>query len=98
MKVVAGCISLLLAVILLVGAFIDFQEDMKSGPERIRRDFADIGNDAAFQRDMAETDARKNSETIRAVVGAAFLVVGLVLVAKRGKPKPEEEESHAKER
>jgi hypothetical protein len=87
---VAGCISLLVAMVLLIGAFIDFQEDMKEAPDRIRRDFADIHDDAAFRHDMDDADARKNSETIRAVVGAAFLVAGLVLVTRRGKPKPEE--------
>jgi hypothetical protein len=89
MKIVAGCISLLVAMVLLIGAFMDFQEDTKEAPDRIRRDFSDMHDDAAFRHDMDEADARKNSETIRAVVGAAFLVAGLVLVTRRGKQKPD---------
>lgn len=92
MKIVAGCIALLVAVILLVGAFVDFRDDMKTAPDRIHRDFADIGNDAAFQSDMVEADARKNSEAIRAIAGAAFLAAGLFMFGTRhAKPKPEAE-------
>ena len=82
MKTVAACIALLVAAVLLVGAFIDFQSDVETAPERIRAGFADIGDAAAFQRDIAENDARKNSEASRAVVGAAFLVAGLFMLAR----------------
>jgi hypothetical protein len=80
MRIAAGCIALLIAVILLVGAAVDFNADMTNAPENIRQAFADIHDDAALNRDLAETDSRKNSEAVRAAAGAAFLVAGLFIL------------------
>jgi hypothetical protein len=85
MKILAGCILLLVAVILLGGAFMDFQEDADDASRRITREFAEIHDEAALNRDFDENQARKNSETIRAVAGAAFLASGLFVFGTRRK-------------
>jgi hypothetical protein len=87
MKIAAGIIVLLVAVVLLGGALIDYREDIDNAPERIRRGFSDVGNDAAFNRDMDEINSRKNSEMIRAVAGAAFLAAGLFVLGSSKKPR-----------
>lgn len=84
MKIAAGCIALLVAVILLGGAFMDWRQDALNAGENISRGFSEMNDPAAFNRDMAEADSRKNSEAIRAVAGAAFLVGGLFMLKKRG--------------
>jgi len=62
---------------------MDFRDDMNNAPERIRQSFADIHDDAALNRDMAEIDSRKNSQEVRAVAGAAFLAAGLFIFGTR---------------
>ncbi|MGO9261823.1 MAG: hypothetical protein ACLQU1_36805 [Bryobacteraceae bacterium] len=90
MKIAAGCIALLVAIILLGGAFVDFIDDVKNKPERIRAYYAAIErhDDAAVDRDNAEAESRQNSMAVRAVAGAAFLVAGLFILGKREKVTP----------
>src|ERR1700685_2006579 len=53
MKIAAGCITLLVAAILLGGALMDYLDDANNDSERISQEFRDIHNDAAFHDDMA---------------------------------------------
>jgi hypothetical protein len=90
MKIAAGCLVLLVAVILLGGAFMDWRDDENSSSGRMDREFREIGNDTAFYRDMAEDDSRKSSEEIRAVAGAAFLAAGLFILGTRAKKQADQ--------
>jgi hypothetical protein len=87
MRIAAGCIALLLAVILLGGAGMDWLDDVNNSSERIRADSSalSIGDYAALNRDLAESESRKNSEAVRAVAGATFLVAGLFIFGTREK-------------
>lgn len=82
MKTAAGCIALLVALILLVGACSDYRDDATTSATNINQAYSDIHNQAAFDRDMAEANSRRTSEEIRAVIGAAFLVGGLLILKK----------------
>jgi hypothetical protein len=93
MKKAAGIISLIVALILLGGAFFDYKEDTEKLPERIAQGYRDMHNDEAFRRDMQEIDDRKSSEMIRSLAGAAFLITGLVLMSGQSATKRETEES-----
>jgi hypothetical protein len=90
MKIAAGCIALLVALILLGGALMDYSDDAKNAATNIHQGFDAIrtGDDTDFNRLMAEADARKTSEEVRAIAGAAFLVAGLFILAKRKQSGP----------
>ena len=85
MKIAAACVALLIAVILLASACVDYIDDANSAGERISREFSEIHNDAALNRDFDESRSRTNSEEIRAVSGAAFLTAGLFIFGTRKK-------------
>jgi hypothetical protein len=87
MKIAAGCIALLIAVILLGGALMDYVDNEKENIHRAGADAALIGNDTAFYRRMDEIKAERNSESIRAIVGGGFLVAGLFILGRKS-PKP----------
>jgi hypothetical protein len=79
MRIAAGSIAVLVALILLVGAAVDASAPVST------EGFRDIGNDVAFNRDLDEIDARRTSEEVHAVVGVAFLVCGLFIFGGSGR-------------
>jgi hypothetical protein len=80
MKIAAACVAFLVAAILLIGACNDYSDDAKATTERIDRGFAHLHDQAATDRDDAEYSSRQTSEAVRGVVGAAFLMAGLIMV------------------
>ena len=83
MKKTAGFFSLCIALILLIGSFLAWKSDVDDTAGTISQGFRDIHNDVAFSRDLQDEKDRQNSYEIRAVLGAGFLIVGLVLLAKK---------------
>lgn len=83
MKIAAGCIALLIAVILLGGALMDYVDNEKEVLRTSSADAALIGNDTAFYRRMDEIQAQINSEAVRAIAGGGFLIAGLFIFSRK---------------
>ena len=83
----AATLSLLMALILGGTAFFQWKADAENAASNISKGYEAIRNndEAGFQDQMREADARHNAEAIEAVAGAAFLVAAAALF---GKSKP----------
>jgi hypothetical protein len=87
MKRVGGTISFLVALVLLGTALTNWVNDSRNAPDRISAEFADIGNQAAFDRDIQDLENARNSMALEAIAGAALLIGGFVLWSGKNKDK-----------
>jgi hypothetical protein len=84
MKIAAGCTAMLIAAVLVGGAFMDYRDD-EAASRRIEVHAS--GATFTMYDETTELVARKKAEKIRGVAGVAFLVAGLFIFGTR-KKKP----------
>lgn len=82
MKRVGAVLSLMVALFLLGSAFWGAKTDLDNTRENMNREFAEMKDEFALNADFQASAARKQSEEIEAIAGAAFLIGGLVLFKK----------------
>lgn len=92
MKIPAAILSLIVALVLLGMAFTAWRDDALNSANRTSEEFQLLhdGSNDVFQQDIADDQARHNTEGIEAVVGAAFLIAGIALFSVSRPKQPQE--------
>jgi len=82
---IAAMLAMLVAVVLLVGAFSDWHEDSQTAPARVTSLFENArGRDYdELHRELAEQSSRETSEAVRALAGFAFLIAGIAMFVQK---------------